>query len=267
MGAWSKEPHFHTSTTCRKLPDNIWTTHCHVPPSTSPESAPSWWSRYAKTMHCLALSLPIARKSAHSLKQIRLLQNFAAQAVIAIENARLISETREALEQQTATAEVLQIINSSPGNLQPVFDAMLDKALGLCGADLGVLWTYDNAQVHATALRGVASRFAEFLTGTPHPIGPDDAHGRLLRGEPVVHIADVTEDKAYRSGDPIRRSLIELGGGRTLLAVPLRRDDAFLGDFVIYRPGSPPIHRKAGRTRQEFRGAGRHRNGECPSPR
>src|SRR5258708_26360868 len=113
-------------------------------------------------------------------RQIALLEAFAAQAVIAIENVRLFTELRESLDRQTATAEVLETINRSQGDLQPVFDTIGAKAMALCDAAFGMVTTFDGARYHTVATLGVPEAYARYRSGNPPDYGPETAPGRLI---------------------------------------------------------------------------------------
>jgi GAF domain-containing protein len=175
-------------------------------------------------------------------KQVALLESFAAQAVIAMENARLITETREALEQQTATAEVLQVINASPGDLAPVFDAILEKAHTLCGAAIGALLTFDGESFGFLA-RKVPADLAE-IASRPFKPSPQNRLNDLIRGEPLLHIPDAREVLALAPEDPQLHATIEVGGMRTYLAVPLRKNDRLIGAITAARQEVRPFTEK-----------------------
>jgi class 3 adenylate cyclase/putative methionine-R-sulfoxide reductase with GAF domain len=181
-------------------------------------------------------------------RQIELLTTFADQAVIAIENTRLLNELQQrtgdlskALEQQTATSEVLNVISLSPGELEPVFATILDKALHLCEAAFGFVTTYDGERIERAAERGVPDALAAYLrTGIDQP-RPGDAHWRLIAGEDLIHNLDQMDEEAYRVGNPLRRAIVDLGGARSALVVALRKDKALLGALTVYRKEVRPF--------------------------
>jgi GAF domain-containing protein len=174
-------------------------------------------------------------------KQIDLVKNFAAQAVIAIENTRLLNELRESLEQQTATSEVLSVISSSPGELEPVFKAMLENATRVCGSNFGTLYLREGDAFRAVSMHGATPTYMQSRLGQLLYPGPETGIGRLVRTKDVVHIPDATADPAYRQGDPMRVAAVDLGGVRTLLDVPMLKENELIGAIAIYREEVRPF--------------------------
>ncbi len=172
-------------------------------------------------------------------KQIALVENFAAQAVIAIENARLLTELRESLDRQTATAEVLSVISSSPGELAPVFEAMLANATRLCEAAHGDLLIYEDGVFRQTVRRGYDETPTPFVRG----VRPDPGTGlaRLIETKQAVHIPDIAAERIYLQGDPERVAIVKLQGIRTYLAVPMLKESRLVGAFVIHRQEVRPF--------------------------
>ena len=175
-------------------------------------------------------------------KQIALVETFADQAAIAIENIRLFEaeqqrtrELTESLEQQTATSEVLQVINSSPGDLEPVFASMLEKAVSICDATFGNCYRWDGEQLHIVASCSTPEAFAAVRRRAPFRPPAIDPVGQMVATKVVVHIPDVAMTEAYAKGEPLTVAAVELGGIRTFLAVPILKDDELVGAFSLSR--------------------------------
>jgi signal transduction histidine kinase len=141
----------------------------------------------------------------------------------------------EALEQQTATSEVLKVISSSRGELQPVFETMLANAVRICQANYGVLFRFEDGAAHAIAMFGVPPAFADFWQSGPKRFGPRTAFARVAETKQTVHIIDVKEEPAYIEGEPVLVAAVGLGGFRTLVNVPMLKENELIGTIAIYR--------------------------------
>jgi signal transduction histidine kinase len=190
--------------------------------------------------------------------QIHLVEIFADQAVIAIENVRLFTELQEknreltqahaqvseALEQQTATGGILRVISGSPTDVQPVFDTILDSATRLCAAENGILFQYDDGAFHTVACRGLSPEAETAFREQPARPGLHSGLGRMLAEKRPVQVADITDDIAYRQGDPLRARTVTLLGARTAMWLPLLKSDAVVGALSIYRRDVRPFTAK-----------------------
>ena len=178
-------------------------------------------------------------------KQIELVQNFAAQAVIAIENARLLNELKQSLEQQTATADVLRVISSSPGELKPVFEAMLQNAVRICDAQFGNLALLEGDGFRFVAQHGAPPKYRDARQREPFVRANSRNLDRVIKTKQAVHVADVAAE------DP-QSGVVTLGGARTLVNVPMLKDDELVGIIAIYRQEVRPFTEKQIELLQNF---------------
>ncbi|MGH8739394.1 MAG: GAF domain-containing protein [Burkholderiales bacterium] len=186
--------------------------------------------REGKAIACLAMLR--AQSGEFSDKEISLASTFADQAVIAIENVRLFNETKEALEQQTATAEVLRVMSESQTDVQPVFDAIVRSAVRLCEGVHGSLFRFDGGLQHFVAHHGVDARTVEeLLRRYPRPPQPDTVTGRAILERSVIHVGDVLADARF----PDSQMIIKRAGNRAVLAVPMLKEDAPVGVIFVVR--------------------------------
>ena len=182
-------------------------------------------------------------------KQIELVETFADQAVIAIENVRLFDEVQartrdlsEALEQQTATSEVLKVISSSPGELKPVFDTMLINAMQVCEAKFGFMHRYEDDNWETMALQCDVPAYAEFVQKAR--FGPKSIVGRIASTKQVAQVADITATQRYADRDPLAVAAAEIGGVRTILGVPMLKENDVKGAIILYRQEVRPFTNK-----------------------
>ena len=181
-------------------------------------------------------------------REIELVATFADQAVIAIENVRLFEaeqqrtrELTESLEQQTATSEVLKVISSSPGELQPVFATMLEKAVRICGAKFGNVYRWDGEALNMVAALNTPAAFAEAQKRSAFRPRPNSPISRMLATKSAVHIADIQATESYLEGDPVTVASFELAGLRTLLVVPMLKDNELIGALTLNRQEVRPF--------------------------
>jgi hypothetical protein len=174
--------------------------------------------------------------------------------------AQLARERDEALEREKAAADVLRVISSSPGELQPVFQALLANAVRLCEAKFGNLWLREGDAFRIVALHNAPQAYVELRQHEPlvRP-GPDTIMGRMAKAKQVVQISDVATGKAYAAGDPLSVATVDVAGARTFVSVPMLREETLVGAINILPTGSPAVHRRADRVGAELRGTGRHR--------